>query len=208
MSHLALLGSIMALHLAAVVSPGPNFIIVTQASIRSTRRSGLVSASGVALASASWAVAALSGVSVLFETAAWLYATLKLLGGAYLVYLGVQSWRHAKEPLVINVTEPVKNDSSWHSFRIGFMTNLTNPKAVVFFGSIFAALLTPSLPLWVRAMAVGVVFFNALWWYSLVAVMFSVVKVQRAYARAKRHIDRVVGGFLALLGFRLMFPSR
>ena len=205
MSHLALLGSIMVLHLAAVVSPGPNFIIVTQTSIRNTRRSGLVSASGVALASALWAVAVLSGVSVLFETAAWLYVTLKLLGGAYLVYLGVQSWRHAKEPLVIKTTEPVENDSSWHSFRLGFMTN---PKAVVFFGSIFAALLTPSLPLWVRAMAVGVVLFNALWWYSLVAVMFSAVKVQRAYARAKRHIDRVMGGFLILLGFRLMFSSR
>ena len=208
MSYLTLLGTIMAIHLAAVVSPGPSFLVISQTSIRDTRRYGLISAAGVALGSALLAVAALFGVSVLFETAAWLYGALKLLGGAYLVYLGVQSWRHAKEPLVARAEGPVGHNTPWRAFRTGFLTNLTNPKAVVFFGSIFASLLTPSLPLWVRGAAVGVILFNNLWWFALVAVLFSTSKVQRAYARAKHHIDRVVGGLLALIGLRLMFTSR
>lgn len=194
----------MAIHLAAVVSPGPNFLVVTQTAIRDSRAAGFLTASGVALASVLWAVAALIGVSVLFETAAWLYGGLKVVGGAYLVYLGVQSWRHAKVPVNLPTDVPIQTPSSLRAFRTGFVTNLTNPKAIVFFGSIFAALLAPSLPLWLRGAAVGVVFLNALCWYMFVATVFSVPGVQRAYARAKVHIDRIVGGFFALLGLRLM----
>ncbi len=206
-SYLGLLSGIMAVHLAAVISPGPNFLVITQTSIRDSRYSGLSSAVGVAFASALWALVALLGVSVLFETATWLYSLLKLLGGAYLIYLGVQSWRHSKK-LLLSSEAPLATRSAWRSFRTGFLTNLTNPKAAVFFGSIFAALLSPSLPLWVRGAAVGLVFFNALWWYALVAVVFSARKVQQAYAKAKRYIDRAVGGFLVLLGLRLVLSSR
>lgn len=208
MSYFAVLGSVMAIHLAAVISPGPNFLIVTQLSIRDSRYSGLFSAWGVVLASVIWSSAALVGVSVLFETATWLYVALKLLGGAYLVYLGVQGWRNSNKPVISNVEELARPPSKWRAFRMGFITNLTNPKAVIFFGSIFAALLAPSLPAWVRGAAVGIVFFNALCWYMLVAVVFSTRKVQHVYAQAKRHIDRAVGGFLALLGLRLMLSSR
>lgn len=207
-SYLAILGSIMAIHLAVVISPGPNFLIVTQMSIRDSRHAGLLSALGVALAAALWSSAALFGVSILFETVTWLYGTLKLLGGAYLVYLGIQSWRNAKEPLVSSVEEPAQASSKWRSFRAGFVTNLTNPKSAVFFGSIFAALLSPSLPIWMQGAAVGIVVFDALCWYMLLAVVFSTQKAQSVYAQAKRHIDRAVGGFLALLGLRLMLSSR
>ena len=206
-SYLGLLGGIMAVHLAAVISPGPNFLVITQTSIRDSRYSGLSSAAGVAAASALWATVALLGISVLFETMTWLYSLLKLLGGVYLVYLGVQSWRHSKKPLLLSEA-PLANHSARRAFRTGFLTNLTNPKAAVFFGSIFAALLSPSLPAWVRGAAVGVVFFNALWWYALVAVVFSARKIQQAYAKAKRYLDRAVGGFLALLGLRLVLSSR
>lgn len=132
MSYFAVLGSVMAIHLAAVISPGPNFLIVTQMSIRDSRYSGLFSAWGVALASVIWSSAALVGVSVLFETATWLYIALKLLGGAYLVYLGIQGWRNANRPLISNVEELARPPSKWRAFRMGFITNLTNPKAVIF----------------------------------------------------------------------------
>lgn len=208
MSNFTALGSIMAIHLAAVISPGPNFLVVSQTSVRDSRRAGLLSASGVALAAVVWSLAALVGVSLLFEKAAWLYSGLKLLGGAYLVYLGVQSWRHAGVPLEARAGVPETQASPWRTVRTGFVTNLTNPKSAVFFGSIFAALLSPSLPFWVRGAAVGVVFFNALCWYGFVATVFSTQRVQRLYVRAKRHLDRIVGGFFALLGLRLMLSSR
>lgn len=208
MSYLAVLGGVMAIHLAAVVSPGPNFLIVTQTSIRSSRQGGLISALGVATAAAIWSSAALFGISVLFETAAWAYSTLKLLGGAYLIYLGVQSWRHAKEPLLLRAEKPGQTVSRWRYFRSGLVTNLTNPKSAIFFGSIFATMLAPSLPVWVRGAAVGIIVVDAFLWYALMAVVFSTRRAQDLYARAKRPIDRIVGSFFAVLGLRLMLSSR
>lgn len=208
MSYLAILGSVMAVHLAAVVSPGPNFLVVAQTSVGASRYSGLAAALGVALAAPLWAAAALFGVSVLFEAAPWFYGLLKLLGGAYLVYLGVGSWRRAREPLVAGGDATGRAPSGWRAFRLGFLTNLTNPKSAVFFGSIFSVLLPPELPLGVRVAAVGVVFANASCWYLVVATLFSAGRVQRLYVGAKRHIDRAVGGFFALLGLGLMFSSR
>lgn len=207
MSYLAVLGSVMAVHLAAVMSPGPNFLVVTQTSVSASRYSGLAAALGVALAAPLWAAAALFGVSVFFEAAPWLYRLLKLFGGAYLVYLGVQSWRHAREPLAGGDVAG-RAPSGWRAFRLGFLTNLTNPKSAIFFGSIFSALLSPDLPLWVRMAAIGVVFADAFCWYLVVATLFSARRVQRAYVGAKRCIDRAVGGFLALLGLKLVFSSR
>ena len=83
------------------------------------------------------------------------------------------------------------------------MTNLTNPKAAVFFGSILAPVLDGAEADWVVVAAIAVIVVNALWWHCLLAVLFARPPVRRWYARAKRVIDRVVGGLLVLLGVRL-----
>ncbi len=203
MSYLVVLLSVMAVHVVAMASPGPNFLVVTQTAIGRSRRDGILTALGIACAALIWASAALFGLSLLFETTAWLYFGVKLFGGAYLIYLGVQSWRRANKPLVLAKKVPVAL-SGWRSFRVGFTTNLANPKSVIFFGSIFAALLPPHLPAWVRVIAVMIIVFDALWWHSALALAFSTRPAQQLYAKAKRALDLVAGGFLMLIGVRLM----
>jgi len=88
---------------------------------------------------------------------------------------------------------------------VGFITNLTNPQSVVFFGSIFAALLPAGAPVWLRAAAVGVIVFDALWWHLTLALAFSTRRAQGLYARVKRPLDYLLGGVLVLLGVRLVF---
>jgi len=82
---LAVLGSLMAVHIVAMMSPGPNFFIVTQTSVTRSRREGVLTALGITCAAALWSGAAILGISLLFETTAWLYASVKVLGGAYLI---------------------------------------------------------------------------------------------------------------------------
>nr|MDQ3397967.1 LysE family transporter [Deinococcota bacterium] len=141
-SYFAVLVSIMAVHAIAMISPGPNFFIVTQTAISHSRRNGVFVAFGIACAAALWSSAALLGLNLLFERASWLYQGVRVLGGAYLLYLGVQSWHYASHPLAVTAKVLV-TPSGWQSFRTGFITNLTNPKSVVFFGGMFAALLPP-----------------------------------------------------------------
>ena len=202
MSYLTVLLSVMAVHVVAMVSPGPNFLVVTQTAIGHSRREGVLTALGVACAAFLWSSAALLGVSLLFETTAWLYRGMKLLGGAYLIYLGVQSWRYAGRPPLLSAETPL--GSSWRLFRLGFVTNLTNPKSAIFFSSIFATLLPAQLPFWVRAAAVGVIVFDALWWHVVLAFTFSTRPAQQFYIKAKRSLDRFTGAFLVLVGARLM----
>lgn len=203
MSHLMVLLSVMAVHVVVMVSPGPNFLVVTQTAISRSRREGVITALGVSCAAFLWSSAALLGVSLLFETTAWLYQGMKLLGGAYLIYLGIRSWRHAGNPPRLSA-EVLSALSSWRSFRVGFVTNLANPKSAIFFSSIFAALLPAQLPVWVRAAAVGVIVFDALWWHVALALTFSTRPAQHLYMKAKRSLDFLAGGFLMLVGARLM----
>jgi len=207
LSYLTVLLSVMAVHMVVLVSPGPAFLIVTQTSIGHSRRQGVLTALGVSCATFLWSSAALLGISLFLETTAWLYQGMKLLGGAYLIYLGVESWRHAGKKPNPKV-EMSLISSGWRSFRVGFITNLTNPKAVIFFSSIFASLLPSQLPLWMRAAAAGVVVFDALWWHVALAFTFSTRPAQQLYAKAKRALDLFAGGFLILVGARLMLSKK
>ena len=86
---------------------------------------------------------------------------------------------------------------------IGFLTNISNPKALAFFTSIFALLLPTRPPLWLDgAILLGMVAIPAAW-FSLVALLFSLPPVARAYRRAQRWIDALTGGIFVALGLRL-----
>jgi threonine efflux protein len=144
---------------------------------------------------------------VLLAEAAWLYDVLKLIGGGYLVWLAVQAWRHADKPLAV-AANGLAGMSAWQAWRLGFSTNLANPKVIVFFGSIFVTLFTPETPSWVRGAALVIVAANEIGWYAVVALLFSSRAAQAGYRRAKRWIDRVTGAVLMVFGLRLIFGAR
>ena len=86
----------------------------------------------------------------------------------------------------------------------GLLTGLSNPKSLVYFGSIFTVFLEPGSPAWVRSAAVAIVSFNTVLWYGTVAALFSRATVQRAYARVRRPVDRVAGTLMAAFGVRIV----
>jgi RhtB (resistance to homoserine/threonine) family protein len=205
--YLLALAGIGAVQLMAAMSPGPAFLVVTRISVGESRRAALGAAFGVATAALLWAVAATLGMHVLLAEAAWLYGALKLVGGLYLLWLGIQAWRHAAQPLA-QATEGVVAMNAWEAWRLGFSTNLANPKVIVFFGSIFVTLFTPETPSWVRGAALIVVAVNESGWYATVALLFSSRPAQAAYRRAKRWIDRATGAVMMIFGLRLIQSAR
>jgi len=208
MEFAMVLGSVFVLHVVAMVSPGPNFLIVTHTAIRGTRRAGVSVALGVAAGAAIWSSVAVVGLNIVFVHHAWLYRGIKLLGGLYLIHLGVDSWRKADQRAGQPEQEDGKVASNWQAFRLGLLTNLLNPKAAVFFASIFAALVAPDLDAWVRLAAVGMIVTNAVGWHVALAYFFSTQRAQQSYRRLKHWINRVTGTALALFGLRLLWTSR
>lgn len=204
MSYLPTLAALAAVHIAANANPGPNMLLVSQVAASRSRADGLKAALGLTTGAAIWAIAAALGLGML-SYLDWLQGLLRLAGGAYLIYLGAQIWSKA----ALARTPPwLRAEAGWRSFRMGVTTNLANPLSLVFFTGIFAALLPPELPAWVRAAAVAVIAVDALLCYVGLALAFSLPPARRAYRRAQRWIDRVTGGILALFGLRLMLAAR
>ena len=198
-----------AVHLMVVISPGPSFLVVARAAVAASRRYGAWIAVGLGLGSVIWAMAALFGLTLLFRQVPWLYAGMKVAGALYLIFLGVMLWRHARDPLTA-AASPGHSRShnpgrgAGRGIRLGILTQLSNPKAAVFFGSVFVTLLPADPTPATVALVLAVIFVNECVWYMAVARAFSIRRLRDAYLRVKAWSDRVTGAFLSALGVRLM----
>ncbi|KQP49068.1 LysE family translocator [Pseudorhodoferax sp. Leaf274] len=202
-SELIFLGSIASLYLMLAISPGPNFLVITATAISQSRLQAVGVGLGVSTASVLWASLAAVGLGVVIGQYQWAQQALRVVGGTYLIYIGVKMFRAADRPVVRRAPDLVVR-STWQAYRYGLVTNLTNPKTLVFFSSAFATLFTPDLALWAKAAAVLVVAMISITLNLLIASVFSAEVARRKYGDAKPAIDRVTGGLLALFGVKLL----
>jgi threonine/homoserine/homoserine lactone efflux protein len=203
----ALLG-LALVHLVAVASPGPSTVLVIQTAAVAGRRGGLLAALAMMAGALLWAAAALFGLQALFARFDWLYLAFRIGGAIYLFYLASQLWCHARDPLPeIPVGRAIRM-TGWQGFLRALLLQLSNPKIMVFFGSIFLSLLPQNLPAWMDATVLAIVAVNEFTWFALLALLFSGGPARAFYRRAKVWLDRFMGGALALLGLRLAFANR
>ena len=204
MTDLHPLITVAALNMAAAMSPGPAFVLVTNTAASSRRDVALSTAAGTALASVTWAVAAVLGLQLVLAKAAAAYRTFEIFGGFYLGYVGWQFFRHARSPLP---QFQAAQTGRAMGFRKGLLLGLSNPKVIVFFGTIFAALFTPQTPVALRWLAVAVVMVNETVWYVTLATAFGAAPVRQTYLRIKAPAERVFGGVLGFFGARLVWTG-
>jgi threonine efflux protein len=202
----ALLALIAAL-LVGVVSPGPSFLMVSRISVVQSRAHGLAAALGMGLGGVAFASLALLGLAALLNHLVWLYANLKLAGGAYLIWLGIRIWQGAKDPLPSADSAAVRERSLLRSVAFAWLTQLSNPKTALFYASIFAAMLPASPDVWLLVLLPPLVFVVETSWYAIVALGFSAPYPRRLYARVKPWADRAAGTLMGLLGLRLILDA-
>ena len=202
-SDLLLLLSIGFVQLLAVISPGPSFLITARTAVARSRVDGVKVALGLTAGTVIWSSAALLGLNAVFHAMPMLFMAMKVAGALFLLWIAWQIFRHAKDPIAMDGA-----DATGNPFMRGLLTQLANPKVVVFFGSIFIAMLPASVPLWMTLALIAIVSFNELWWYTVVALFFGSGPVRSFYLRAKAWIDRITGLFLGALGLRLLWAAR
>jgi len=202
----ALLG-LAVVHLLAVASPGPSTVLIIQTAAVSGRRAGLLAAFAMMLGALAWAAAALYGLQALFARFEWLHLAFRIAGAAYLLYLAFMLWRHAGAPLPVMSAARIVRATGWQGFVRALLLQMSNPKIMVFFGSIFLSLLPAQSPGWLDGAALAVVAVNEFTWFALLALLFSGDAAQAFYRRAKVWLDRLMGGVLGLLGVRLALDS-
>jgi threonine efflux protein len=199
--------SIAAAITLGAMSPGPSFLMVARAAIARSRADGLAAALGMGMGGVLFACAALLGLHVVLLAVPWLYLVLKILGGAYLIFIGVLLWRGARQPVPVSGEKLIEGGAA-SSFWLALATQMSNPKAAVVYASVFAALLPAEIPLWATLVLPILIFMIEAGWYAIVALALSAPSPRAAYLRSKIWIDRAAGTVMALLGMRLLFGSK
>jgi RhtB (resistance to homoserine/threonine) family protein len=194
--------------LAAVVSPGPNFLVVSRLALSRSRRSAIGAAVGITIGSLIYAALTMFGLSVLVLRFAWLGNTIRIVGGAYLVWLGIQAWRARPDDLKSDATEAVESATSLlRGVRVGFLTEITNPKGIAFFLGLFAAAVPEATPLWAKLALLSVGGAIEAAWYTAVSFALSSSPILAGYQRIRRTVDRVLGTVLIALGLKVALDA-
>ena len=186
-------------HALAVASPGPDFAIVLRQSLRHGRRAALWTSVGIGCGLCIHITYSLLGLGLVLTRSATALTVVKWLGAAYLAWIGVQALlakpREGDLDLTVTTNEPTAH-AAWTT---GFLVNLLNPKAALFFLSLFPLAVSPTTPRLIQAGYSVWMTVTTVLWFSFVALVFTRGEVRRAFLRHGHWIDRALG--VVFLGF-------
>ncbi len=200
---LATLTTIWLLHAAALLTPGANTLLISHLSASGRSRTAAIAALGISAGAALWSSAAVLGVNAVFVAFPLVRLLLQALGACYLLYLGWRVWHSAPSS-----PQPQRSaDASLAAFRLGLLTNLSNPKSALFFGSVFAAALPAHPGSALLVFSVALIVANALCWHLLLAYLFSRPVVRVRYAQGAGLFARLAGSIVGAAGLGLLVAS-
>ncbi|MCW9049268.1 MAG: LysE family transporter [Deltaproteobacteria bacterium] len=209
MEYLGEFITVAVVHLLAVASPGPDFAMVLRQSLVAGRRAAIWTSIGIGLGILIHVAYTLLGLGLIISQSVQLFNLIKLVGAGYLLYIGWKSLS-ASPARVGAATDgrALKDSSITKALRIGFLTNALNPKATLFFLSLFSVIIKPDTPQNVQlvyglymSLATGV-------WFCGLSLVLTQARVQRGFSRFGHWAERVMGVVLIALGLRLALANR
>jgi RhtB (resistance to homoserine/threonine) family protein len=205
MSYLPEFLTIALAHALAVVSPGPDFAIVLRQSLHHGRRTALWTSVGIGCGLLVHITYSLLGLGYVLKNSPHALEIVKWLGAAYLAWVGLNALRSRPRTDDINLASDAFAPTAPAAWSTGFIVNLFNPKAALFFIALFPLAVSPVTPKWVQV-GYGVwMTISTIGWFSFVSVVFTRESVRRAFLRHGHWIDRALGvvfiGFAASLAF-------
>ncbi|KAA0947077.1 lysine transporter LysE [Pseudomonas sp. ANT_H14] len=203
-AYAAPLVSLALLWAVAVVTPGPNFFNTAQLAASCSRRHGVVASCGVATGTVMWGLAGGLGIKSLFTAAPMLYLAFKIIGGCYLIYLGLKLFKRAAPAMDQALLPDEPQRSLFSAWRLGLLGNLSNPKAALFVATIFASTMAVSPSPMLLTLAVITMASLSFSWYSCVALVFSSERMANVYSRSRKWLDRFAGSCYVLFGAHLV----
>ncbi|WP_172560338.1 LysE family translocator [Vibrio fluvialis] len=212
MNEASILITLATVHFIALMSPGPDVALVVQNATRYGRQTGVYIALGLSFGILLHSLLSLTGVSYLVHQQPLLFALLQLCGGSYLLYLGsgtlratLANWSQA--PGELSSKPELLLSNKRQAFSRGFMTNLLNPKALVFFVSLMSTLVPAGMSLGGKSLALLILWSLSLLWFAALAWMLSTQRLQRKLQAASRYIDLLCGAIFTLIGVMILSQS-
>ncbi len=192
------------LHFLAVISPGPDFAMVVKTALTQPRKPAIFTALGIALGIFVHVSYCILGLAIIITKSLLLFSAIKYCGAIYFIYLGVQGLR-AKAPDTqlnnpINTVAPIR---IFTALKRGFLCNVLNPKATMFFLGLFTLVVKPATPLSIQVLyGIEMVSITFLW-FSALALIITHPSVKTKMARFQYFITKLMGVLLLLFGVEL-----
>lgn len=197
--------TVALVHIVALMSPGPDFFFVSQTAVSRSRKEAMMGVLGITAGVMLWAGVALLGLHLILEKMAWLHTIIMVGGGLYLCWMGYQMLRGALKKQDSGAPAPqVELATSGRSFLKGLLTNLANPKAIIYFGSVFSLFVGDNVGSAERWGIFVLISLETFAWFTVVASLFALPSMRRGYQRMAKWIDGVAGVLFAGFGIHLI----
>lgn len=198
--------TVALVHIIALMSPGPDFFFVSQTAVSRSRKEAMMGVLGITGGVMVWAGVALLGLHLIIEKMAWLHTIIMVGGGLYLCWMGYQMLRGAlkKETSAVAEEPQVELAQGGRSFMKGLLTNLANPKAIIYFGSVFSLFVGDNVGAGERWGIFVLIILETLAWFTVVASLFALPAMRRGYQRTAKWIDGIAGTLFAGFGIHLI----
>jgi RhtB (resistance to homoserine/threonine) family protein len=195
--------ALLIITLVTIITPGPDFVVVVRNTVGVSRRAGFLTASGVS--SAIWVHIFYSIVTVRFVAtqSELIFEIIQLLGATYLFWLGWKSLSSTEESLEIE-TDIMRGTAFW---KQGFINNLLNPKATLFFISVFSQVIDPNTPLYLQIGYGLVITIICLSWFCFISLMLTVNKMKPYVNKIVRPVEKVAGIIFITYASMLFYKS-
>ncbi len=201
--------SVAVISLLGAMLPGPDFAIVTRNSFFYSRLAGYMTALGIFSAILVHMTYCVLGLALIIAKSPLLFMIIKYIGASYLIYLGMMSLfsKESKDMFLVDgsVKKPIMSNAT--AFKQGFLCNLLNPKATLFFLSFFTVLIKPTTPLYLQAIYGLEIALTGLVWFSLLTIILSHDHVKHILQTAEKYIAKILGVSLIGFGVLLVFAK-
>lgn len=201
--------ALTAINIAAVISPGPAFVVTIRHALGYNRKVGLILSLGLGLGIAVHVLIVMSGLAFIMMQSAWVFNAIKYLGAAYLIFIGSKAILTRKKLVRTDIGENFAKDvqgqdmSAVKAFLTGFMANLLNPKAIIFFAAIFTQFIDLTTPTHILTIyGLTAVFLETIW-FAFVTIVLTNPRIKVLFMGAVHWFERICGGFMIGLGVKL-----
>lgn len=194
---------ILAAGFITSATPGPATLAIAGTSMHSGRSMGLALAAGITTGSLTWSIAAALGLSAIMLATGWVLEAVRYMGAGYLLYLAYKSARSAMTPGALQARD-VDTRSLAGAFAKGLAIHLTNPKAILFFGSLYAIGIPHSATYADLALVIGAVGLQSFVIFHGYALLFSSAPMVSGYARLRRWFEAVFAMAFGAAGLKIL----
>lgn len=192
----------------AVISPGPDFAMVLKQSITYGRKTSIYSSIGIGLGISVHVIYTILGIGLIISKSIILFTTIKLLGALYLIYLGYKSLKSAGFKVGEKQVLGKESISNKKAFIQGFLCNALNPKATLFFVSLFTVIISIDTPIYIQAIYGVICIFITMTWFVFLSLVLSFKKVRNFFNSFGKWFDKTIGVVLISLGLTIAFSSK